>query len=51
MNILIVDDEELIRDVIKEYSTNEGYNVYEASDGFEALDIIKKEKIDVIVLE
>lgn len=33
MNILIVDDEELIRDVIKEYSTNEGYNVYEASDG------------------
>lgn len=51
MNILIVDDEELIRDVIKEYSTNEGYNVYEASDGFEALDIIKKEKIDVIVLD
>lgn len=51
MNILIVDDEELIRDVIKEYSTNEGYKVYEASDGFEALDIIKKEKIDVIVLD
>ena len=51
MNILIVDDEELIRDVIKEYNTNEGYNVYEASDGFEALDIIKKEKIDVIVLD
>lgn len=51
MNILIVDDEELIRDVIKEYSTNEGYNVYEARDGFEALDIIKKEKIDVIVLD
>lgn len=51
MNILIVDDEELIREVIKEYSTNEGYNVYEASDGFEALDIIKKEKIDVIVLD
>ena len=51
MNILIVDDEELIREVINEYSTNEGYNVYEASDGFEALDIIKKEKIDVIVLD
>ena len=51
MNILIVDDEELIREVIKEYSTNEGYNVYEASDGFEALGIIKKEKIDVIVLD
>ena len=51
MNILIVDDEELIREVIKEYSTNEGYNVYEASDGFEALDIIKKENIDVIVLD
>lgn len=51
MNILIVDDEELIRDVIKEYSENEGYKVYEASDGIEALDIIKMNKIDVIVLD
>lgn len=51
MNILIVDDEDLIREVIKEYSENEGYNVYEASDGIEAIDIIKENNIDVIVLD
>lgn len=51
MNILIVDDEDLIREVIKEYSENEGYNVHEASDGIEAIDIIKENNIDVIVLD
>lgn len=51
MNILIVDDEDLIREVIKEYSENEGYNVYEASDGIEAINIIKENNIDVIVLD
>lgn len=51
MNILIVDDEELIRDVIKEYSENEGYKVYEASNGIEALDVVKTNKIDVIILD
>lgn len=51
MNVLVVDDEELIRSVIKEYSLNEGYNVIEASDGNEMLDIVKKEKIDIIVLD
>ncbi len=50
-NILIVDDEERIRAVIKTYALNEGYHVFEANDGYEALDIVKKETIDVIVLD
>lgn len=50
-NILIVDDEERIRTVIKTYADNEGYTVFEASDGYEAIEIVKKENIDVIVLD
>ena len=33
MKILIVDDEELIRNVIKTYCLNEGYKVIEAETG------------------
>lgn len=51
MKILIVDDEQLIRTVIKEYCLNEGYEVFEAEHGIEMLDIIKKENIDIIVLD
>lgn len=49
--ILIVDDEERIRDVVKEYCLLEKYNVLEASDGMEALDIIKDKQVDLIVLD
>ena len=51
MKILIIDDEELIRDVIKEYCLNENYEVLEAGNGIEALDILKKEMVDAIVLD
>ncbi len=51
MKILIVDDEPLIREVIKEYSTLENYEVLEASNGLEALELVKKEEIDIIVLD
>ena len=51
MKVLIIDDEELIRGVIKEYCLNENYQVREAGNGLEALDILKKEKVDAIVLD
>lgn len=51
MNVLIVDDELLIREVIKEYCLNENYHVFEAADGEEALDMVEKENIDAIVLD
>ena len=51
MNVLIIDDEELIREVVKEYCLNESYNVFEASNGIEGLNILEKEKIDIIVLD
>ncbi len=51
MTVLIVDDEERIRLLIKEYCLNENYNVLEAEDGIIALDIIKNNKIDVVILD
>jgi len=51
MNVLIVDDEQGIREVIKEYCINEGYNIYEADNGLIAIEILEKEKIDIIILD
>ena len=51
MKVLIIDDEILIRDVISEYCHNEGYETKEAENGIEALNILKKEKVDVIILD
>ena len=51
MTILIVDDEVLIRNVIKEYLLNAGHKVLEATDGFDALRVISDNKVDLIVLD
>lgn len=52
MKVLIVDDEQGIREVIKEYSLNENYDVLEAENGVEALKLIDENKeIDIIVLD
>ena len=51
MNILVVDDEKLIRDVIKEYLSQEKYHVFEACNGQEAVDAVKKQNIDLIILD
>ena len=51
MKILVVDDEYLIRDVIKEYAINEGYEVIKAENGLDALKVINKENIDLMILD
>lgn len=51
MNLLVVDDEERIRTIVKEYSKAEGYNVFETDDGYEVFNIIDKNKIDIIILD
>lgn len=50
-NLLIVDDEVRIRNVIKTYAENSDYTVFEANDGYEALDILAKEEIHLIILD
>lgn len=51
VNILIVDDEEQIICVVKAYLENEGYKVFTAYDGKEALNIFNEERIDFVVLD
>lgn len=51
MKILIVDDEELIRSVIKEYATIEGYSVDEAENGEIAVEKCKCENYDLIIMD
>lgn len=50
-HILIVDDEQSIRDVIKMTLQLENYTFQEAVDGQEALDFIEKEHFDLILLD
>ncbi len=49
--ILVVDDEEKIRSIIKKYAEFEGYEVKEAKDGMEAIRICKQEDFDLILLD
>lgn len=50
-NILVVDDEEEIRDAIEIYLTNQGYRVFKAENGLAALELIDKEKIHLVLLD
>lgn len=49
--ILIVDDEVMIREVVKEYATINGYICDEASDGLVALKMIDESDYDLILLD
>ena len=50
-NILVVDDEKEIRDLLEINLRSEGYFVFKASSGKEALEILNKEEIHLIVLD
>ncbi len=50
-NILVVDDEDKIRELIRKYAEFEGYAITEASDGIEAIDICKMKDFDLIILD
>ena len=49
--ILTADDEAEIRDVFRLYLEQAGYNVLEAPDGATALNILKKEHVDLVLLD
>ena len=49
--ILVVDDEKMIRNVIKEYAEFDGFEVTEAEDGMEAVEICRREDFDLIVMD
>ena len=49
--ILIADDDKNIADLMKSYFQKENFNVLTAYDGIEAVDLIKKNKPDIILLD
>ncbi|KPD05550.1 PhoB family transcriptional regulator [Aneurinibacillus migulanus] len=49
--ILIVEDEHILREIIKDYLLNEGYEVLEAGDGKKALALFEQHKVHLIILD
>lgn len=49
--ILVVDDEERVRESVREILSDEGYGVIEASDGPHALDLIRREHPHLVLLD
>ncbi len=49
--ILVVDDEPGIREMLKEYLAAEGYIIDQAADGIEALELFKKSKYSLVILD
>ena len=51
MRVLIVDDEAMIRNVLKEYVEFEGIEAFEASDGMQAVKLCKENDYDIILMD
>ncbi len=51
MRILIVDDEEAIRKIVRKYAEFAGYEVAEAKDGMEAVLLCRKESYDCVIMD
>ncbi len=49
--ILLVEDEDILREIAKDYFLNEGYQVLEAQDGREALSLFNENEVDLVVLD
>ena len=49
--LLVVDDEKMIRELIKKYATFEGHKVTEAEDGMEAIEKCKTNQFDLIIMD
>lgn len=51
MNILVAEDEKDIRNLLKLQLEQEGYSVFDAKDGIEALEIMQKNVIDLAIFD
>jgi len=50
-HVLVVEDDEQIRDGIEIYLKSQGYKVYKAGDGIEGLEIIHREEIHLAIVD
>ena len=51
LSILIVDDEEMMRNLLDKILSREGYKIRMAEDGVAALEVLNAEKIDFIICD
>lgn len=51
MNILVCDDDKEILNAIKIYLENEGYTIFKATNGLEALEVIEEKEIHLIIMD
>ena len=51
MNILVCDDDKEILNAIKIYLENEGYTIFEAFNGLEALQVVEEKEIHLIIMD
>lgn len=51
INILIAEDEDDIRELLNLHLNKEGFKTFQASNGIEAIDILSKEKIHLLILD
>ena len=51
MKLLIVDDEKGIRDLIRKYAQFEGYEVEEAENGMDAVEMCRTHSYDLIIMD
>lgn len=49
--ILIIDDEDQIRELLRVYIENSGYEVFEAANGKNAYEILKNQKVHLVILD
>ena len=47
--LLVADDEEMIREAVASYLESQGYQVFRAENGEEALNILKREPISLVI--
>jgi len=50
-NILVVDDEEMIRRLIAKYAAFEGHTITEAGDGMEAVRLCRENRYDILIMD
>lgn len=50
-NILIIEDEKSVSDVVKAYLEKEGYGVYTTENGLDGIEVFRKERIDLVILD
>jgi two-component system, NtrC family, nitrogen regulation response regulator NtrX len=50
-SVLVIDDEAGIRDVLGEILADEGYTVFTAEDGIDGIQIVERERVDVVILD